>query len=151
MFLIHIFTAECQGRSFSLSFSACCRAKIQWAKDHKLISSSKKYRISKKGALRIQEASYGDTGVFTCLGKFTIVCMSRCVYVLCTLSIKGHLPNTQTDLSVFQLLKSTYECRNGTLSFLERTLRIVWNIDKCCTRLTELPTVYNTALQWNCI
>ncbi|BES91442.1 Thrombospondin type 1 domain [Nesidiocoris tenuis] len=43
------------------------RAKIQWAKDHKLISSSKKYRISKKGALRIQEASYGDTGVFTCL------------------------------------------------------------------------------------
>ncbi|KAF6216025.1 hypothetical protein GE061_000362 [Apolygus lucorum] len=43
------------------------RSKIQWAKDHKLISSSKKYRISKKGALRIQEASYGDTGVFTCL------------------------------------------------------------------------------------
>ncbi|XP_024082456.1 ADAMTS-like protein 1 isoform X2 [Cimex lectularius] len=43
------------------------RSKIQWAKDHKLITSSKKYKISKKGALRIQEASYGDTGVFTCL------------------------------------------------------------------------------------
>ncbi|KAL1130045.1 hypothetical protein AAG570_012988, partial [Ranatra chinensis] len=43
------------------------RSKIQWAKDHKLITSSKKYKISKKGALRIQEVSYGDTGVYTCL------------------------------------------------------------------------------------
>ncbi|XP_074000161.1 ADAMTS-like no long nerve cord isoform X2 [Rhodnius prolixus] len=43
------------------------RSKIQWAKDHKLISSSSKYKISKKGALKIQEASYGDTGIFTCL------------------------------------------------------------------------------------
>nr|XP_024216656.1 ADAMTS-like protein 1 [Halyomorpha halys] len=43
------------------------RSKIQWAKDHKLITSSRKYKISHKGALRIREASYGDTGVFTCL------------------------------------------------------------------------------------
>ncbi|KAK9497779.1 hypothetical protein O3M35_003703 [Rhynocoris fuscipes] len=43
------------------------RSKIQWAKDHKLITSSKRYKISKKGALKIPEAGYGDTGIFTCL------------------------------------------------------------------------------------
>jgi hypothetical protein len=45
------------------------RTKIQWAKDHNFISHSKKYKISKKGALRIQDVTHRDGGIYTCLGK----------------------------------------------------------------------------------
>ncbi|XP_039752542.1 protein madd-4 isoform X1 [Pararge aegeria] len=43
------------------------RTKIQWAKDHQIISKSKKYKISKKGALRITSLSLRDHGVYTCV------------------------------------------------------------------------------------
>lgn len=45
------------------------RTRIQWAKDHKVIGNSKKYRISKKGALRIADVIYIDSGVYTCIGE----------------------------------------------------------------------------------
>ncbi|XP_073960715.1 ADAMTS-like no long nerve cord [Choristoneura fumiferana] len=43
------------------------RTKIQWAKDHQIISKSKKYKISKKGALRITALSLRDHGIYTCV------------------------------------------------------------------------------------
>ncbi|XP_037301247.1 protein madd-4 isoform X4 [Manduca sexta] len=43
------------------------RTRIQWAKDHQIISKSKKYKISKKGALRITSLSLRDHGVYTCV------------------------------------------------------------------------------------
>ncbi|CAK1547829.1 unnamed protein product [Leptosia nina] len=43
------------------------RTKIQWAKDSQIISKSKKYKISKKGALRITSLSLRDHGVYTCV------------------------------------------------------------------------------------
>ncbi|XP_059062707.1 protein madd-4 isoform X1 [Achroia grisella] len=43
------------------------RTKIQWAKDHQIITKSKKYKISKKGALRITTLSFRDHGVYTCV------------------------------------------------------------------------------------
>nr|CAD7424513.1 unnamed protein product [Timema monikensis] len=49
------------------------RTKIQWAKDHNYISNSKKYKISKKGALRIQDVTHRDSGIYTC-----VACMSLC-------------------------------------------------------------------------
>ncbi|XP_041971374.1 protein madd-4 isoform X2 [Aricia agestis] len=42
------------------------RTRIQWAKDNQIISKSKKYKISKKGALRITSVSLRDHGVYTC-------------------------------------------------------------------------------------
>ncbi|KAJ9595135.1 hypothetical protein L9F63_013575, partial [Diploptera punctata] len=43
------------------------RTKIQWAKDNNFISNSKKYKISKKGALRIQDVTHRDAGTYTCV------------------------------------------------------------------------------------
>ncbi|XP_045540256.1 protein madd-4 [Papilio machaon] len=43
------------------------RTKIQWAKDHQIITKSKKHKISKKGALRITSLSLRDHGVYTCV------------------------------------------------------------------------------------
>ncbi|XP_061705546.1 protein madd-4 isoform X3 [Cydia pomonella] len=43
------------------------RTKIQWAKDHQIITKSKKYKISKKGALRINSLSLRDHGIYTCV------------------------------------------------------------------------------------
>ncbi|XP_072946588.1 protein madd-4 [Epargyreus clarus] len=43
------------------------RTKIQWAKDNQIITKSKKYKISKKGALRITSLSLRDHGVYTCV------------------------------------------------------------------------------------
>ncbi|XP_069688307.1 protein madd-4 [Periplaneta americana] len=43
------------------------RTKIQWVKDQNFISNSKKYKISKKGALRIQDVTQRDAGVYTCV------------------------------------------------------------------------------------
>lgn len=43
------------------------RTKIQWVKDHNYLGKSKKFKISKKGALRIQNLTYRDSGVYTCI------------------------------------------------------------------------------------
>jgi len=48
------------------------RTRILWRKDQKALKNSKKYSISKKGALRIQEVVYSDSGIYTCLGRFLI-------------------------------------------------------------------------------
>lgn len=42
------------------------RTKIRWSKDHDFIGKTKKYKISKKGALRILEVNFRDSGVYTC-------------------------------------------------------------------------------------
>lgn len=42
------------------------RTRIIWQKDHVLLSKSKKYKTSKKGALRIQNLAYRDSGTYTC-------------------------------------------------------------------------------------
>lgn len=54
---------------YILQLLLCFRTRIQWAKDHKVIGNNKKYRISKKGALRIADVTYVDSGVYTCIGK----------------------------------------------------------------------------------
>lgn len=43
------------------------RTKIQWVKDHNYLTKSKKFKISKKGALRIQNLTYRDSGMYTCI------------------------------------------------------------------------------------
>lgn len=43
------------------------RTRIQWAKDHNYLTKSKKFKISKKGALRIQNLTYRDSGIYTCI------------------------------------------------------------------------------------
>ncbi|CAH0552032.1 unnamed protein product [Brassicogethes aeneus] len=48
------------------------RTKIQWAKDKNYINKSKKYKTSKKGALRITNLTLRDSGMYTCVaGKST--------------------------------------------------------------------------------
>lgn len=48
------------------------RTKIQWIKDHNYLSKSKKYKTSRKGALRIHNLTYLDSGTYTCIaGKST--------------------------------------------------------------------------------
>ncbi|XP_049817483.1 ADAMTS-like protein 1 isoform X3 [Aethina tumida] len=48
------------------------RTKIQWAKDKNYIPKSKKYKTSRKGALRIQNLTLRDSGLYTCIaGKST--------------------------------------------------------------------------------
>ncbi|GLV43482.1 no long nerve cord [Carabus blaptoides fortunei] len=58
------------------------RTKIQWAKDHLQLTKSKKFKISKKGALRIQNLSYRDSGTYTCMAgrssaDLTLIVKSR--------------------------------------------------------------------------
>jgi ADAMTS-like protein 1/3 len=42
------------------------RTKIKWTKDHKDLPKSRKYKVSKKGALRILDVTFKDGGVYTC-------------------------------------------------------------------------------------
>jgi hypothetical protein len=43
------------------------RTKIQWVKDKNVLPKSKKYKTSKKGALRVQNLTLRDSGRYTCL------------------------------------------------------------------------------------
>ncbi|XP_054082608.1 ADAMTS-like protein 1 isoform X4 [Zeugodacus cucurbitae] len=42
------------------------RTKIKWSKDHKPLARSRKFKISKKGALRILDITFRDAGVYSC-------------------------------------------------------------------------------------
>lgn len=42
------------------------RTKIRWSKDHNYLPKSRKYKVSKKGALRILDVTFKDGGVYTC-------------------------------------------------------------------------------------
>lgn len=42
------------------------RTKIKWSKDHNYLPKSRKYKVSKKGALRILDVTFKDAGVYTC-------------------------------------------------------------------------------------
>ena len=42
------------------------RTKIKWSKDHNYLPKSRKYKVSKKGALRILDVTFKDVGVYTC-------------------------------------------------------------------------------------
>uniref|UniRef100_A0AAR5PUC8 Ig-like domain-containing protein n=1 Tax=Dendroctonus ponderosae TaxID=77166 RepID=A0AAR5PUC8_DENPD len=43
------------------------RSKIQWQKDNAFLPQNKKFKSSKKGALRVQNLSMRDTGLYTCV------------------------------------------------------------------------------------
>lgn len=40
-----------------------------WTKDNKEIRKSRKYKISRKGALKIIDIASSDAGVYACTGK----------------------------------------------------------------------------------
>jgi ADAMTS-like protein 1/3 len=42
------------------------RTKIKWSKDLNLLPKTRKYKVSKKGALRILDVTFKDGGVYTC-------------------------------------------------------------------------------------
>ncbi|KAH8402532.1 hypothetical protein KR222_008241, partial [Zaprionus bogoriensis] len=42
------------------------RTKIKWSKDHKPLARSRKFKVSKKGALRILDITFRDAGVYSC-------------------------------------------------------------------------------------
>lgn len=42
------------------------RTKIRWSKDHNFLPKTRKYKVSKKGALRILDVTFKDAGVYTC-------------------------------------------------------------------------------------
>ncbi|XP_023158560.1 ADAMTS-like protein 1 isoform X2 [Ceratitis capitata] len=42
------------------------RTKIKWSKDHKALARSRKFKVSKKGALRILDITFRDAGVYSC-------------------------------------------------------------------------------------
>lgn len=42
------------------------RTKIRWSKDHNTLAKNRKYKISKKGALRILDVTFKDSGIYTC-------------------------------------------------------------------------------------
>ncbi|XP_037958432.1 protein madd-4 isoform X2 [Teleopsis dalmanni] len=42
------------------------RTKIKWNKDHKPLARSRKFKISKKGALRILDITFRDAGIYSC-------------------------------------------------------------------------------------
>ena len=46
-----------------------CRAHIVWRKDHEELRKSEKYKINKKGALKIVDINLPDSGVYSCWGK----------------------------------------------------------------------------------
>ncbi|XP_026471091.1 ADAMTS-like protein 3 [Ctenocephalides felis] len=43
------------------------KTRILWTKDDSQITKSNKYRVSRKGVLRIQEVTYRDGGIYTCI------------------------------------------------------------------------------------
>ncbi|KAJ3649041.1 hypothetical protein Zmor_020803 [Zophobas morio] len=43
------------------------RTKIQWVKDKQFLPKSKKFKTSKKGALRVQNLTFRDSGRYTCI------------------------------------------------------------------------------------
>ncbi|XP_059474389.1 protein madd-4 isoform X5 [Neocloeon triangulifer] len=66
------------------------RTKIFWKKDQKSIRNSKKYSISKKGALRVQDVVYSDSGIYTCMAGRSFADI--------TLTVKprpGHFPTSE--------------------------------------------------------
>ncbi|XP_055908760.1 protein madd-4-like isoform X4 [Eupeodes corollae] len=42
------------------------RTKIRWTKDHKPLAKSRKFKVSKKGALRVLDITFRDAGVYSC-------------------------------------------------------------------------------------
>ena len=44
------------------------RLRIEWLKDHVPLVKSHKYDLNKKGMLRIQDVTYSDSGVYSCIG-----------------------------------------------------------------------------------
>lgn len=48
------------------------RAQIEWTKDNKEIRKSRKYKISRKGALKIIDIGSSDSGVYACIGKRSV-------------------------------------------------------------------------------
>ena len=42
------------------------RTKIRWVKDHRPLAKTKKFKVSRKGALRILDITFRDAGGYTC-------------------------------------------------------------------------------------
>jgi Immunoglobulin I-set domain len=70
-----------------------------WRKDQKVLRNSKKYSISKKGALRIQDVGYSDSGMYTCLGARLELKCAR-VLIALYLQLGAHLPTSQLASSL---------------------------------------------------
>lgn len=104
-----------------MAFIAIFRSKIQWAKDHKYLQQSKKFKISKKGALRINNATYRDSGVYTCIAS-----RSTADITLTVKPIPGHFPNSEEIHQTQNNLESSgfYEpnADSGTLIFFNYTI-----------------------------
>lgn len=47
-------------------FSRFNRTKIRWTKNSKFLTKTRNVKLSKKGALRILDVTYRDSGVFAC-------------------------------------------------------------------------------------
>lgn len=49
--------------NFNYSYN---RTKIRWSRNDSFLGKSKKFKVSKKGALRILDIAYRDAGLFAC-------------------------------------------------------------------------------------
>lgn len=68
------------------------RTKIKWSKDHNYLPKSRKYKVSKKGALRILDVTFKDAGVYTCHAGMSVADI--------TLTIKpkpGEFPSSEEN------------------------------------------------------
>lgn len=66
------------------------RTRIQWLKDNIELPKTKKYKISKKGVLRILSLVYRDNGVYTCVAG-----NSSANLMLTVKSIPGKFPSSE--------------------------------------------------------
>ena len=54
---------------YKFEFLPPARSKINWMKDHILLVKNPKHELNKKGMLRIRDATFSDSGVYSCIGK----------------------------------------------------------------------------------
>lgn len=66
------------------------RTKIQWKKDKDFLPKLRKYKISKKGALRISNLGLRDTGQYTCIAGQSLASIHISVR-----NIPGEFPNSE--------------------------------------------------------
>jgi hypothetical protein len=52
------------------------RAHIIWRKDDEELRKSRKHKINKKGALKIVDINFSDSGIYSCWGKYKLCIIS---------------------------------------------------------------------------
>lgn len=63
------------------------RTKIKWSKDHNYLPKTRKYKVSKKGALRILDVTFKDGGVYTCHAVSININVENCQKLIQTLAL----------------------------------------------------------------